>query len=155
MSQSNEFTDRVRDNPLSGRPYSQILLDSNFVIALLRKHRDLEDEIKAEVRGKIAIVVLDLVVWELERLARTRTSATATWAKASLAFLSRRNYPIAEHKPGPSDVDASLIAFALTEKIPTAIATIDRELKSALDALGIPSILPRTRHGLVADGSLI
>ena len=82
-------TDRVRDNPLSGRLYSQILLDSNFIIALLRKHRDLEDEIKAEIRGKIAIVVLDLVIWELERLARTRTSAVATWAKASLAFLSR------------------------------------------------------------------
>ena len=145
-------TNRVRDNTLSGRPYSQILLDSNFIIALLRKHRDLEDEIKAEVRGKIAIVVLDLVIWELERLARTTTSATATWAKASLAFLSKRNYAIAEHKPGPSDIDASLIAFALTEKIPTAIATIDRELKSALDSLGIPSILPRTSHGLVAEG---
>src|SRR6184192_787850 len=122
---------RVRDNPLSGRPYSQILPDSNFVIALLRKHRDLEDEIKAEVRGKIVIVVLDLVIWELERLARTRSSATATWAKAGLAFFSRRNYPIAEHKPGPSDVDASLIAFALTEKIPTAIATIDREASTS------------------------
>ena len=145
-------TNRVRDNTLSGRPYSQILLDSNFIIGLLRKHRDLEDEIKAEVRGKIAIVVLDLVIWELERLARTTTSATATWAKASLAFLSKRNYAIAEHKPGPSDIDASLIAFALTEKIPTAIATIDRELKSALDSLGIPSILPRTSHGLVAEG---
>ena len=145
-------TNRVRDNPLSGRPYFQILLDSNFIIALLRKRRDLEDEIKAEVRGKIAIVVLDLVIWELESLARTRTSATATWAKAGLAFLSERNYPIAEHKPGPSDVDASLIVFALMDKIPTAIATIDRELKSALDSLGIPSILPRTRHGLVADG---
>ena len=145
-------TNRVRDNPLSGRPYFQILLDSNFIIALLRKHRDLEDEIKAEIRGKIAIVVLDLVIWELERLARTATSATATWAKASLAFLSKRNYAIAEHRPGPSDVDASLIVFALTEKIPTAIATIDRELKSALDALGIPSILPRTSHGIVAEG---
>ena len=145
-------TDRVRDNPLSGRPYFQILLDSNFIIALLRKHRDLEDEIKAEIRGKIAIVVLDLVIWELERLARTRSSATATWAKASLTFLSSRNYAIAEHKPGPSDVDASLIAFALTEKIPTAIATIDRELKSALDSLGIPSLLPRTSHGIVAKG---
>ena len=152
MSQSNEFTDRVRDNPLSGRPYFQILLDSNFIIALLRKHRDLEDEIKAEIRGKIAIVVLDLVIWELERLARTATSATATWAKASLAFLSKRNYAIAEHRPGLSDVDASLIVFALTEKIPTAIATIDRELKTALDSLGIPSILPRTSHGIVAEG---
>jgi len=145
-------TYRVRDNPLSGSPYSQILLDSNFVIALVRKHRDLEDEIRAEIRSKIAIVLLDLVIWELERLARATSSATATWAKAGLAFLSTRNYPIAEHKPGPSDVDASLIAFALTEKIPTGIATIDRELKRALDALGIPSILPRTSHGLVADG---
>ncbi len=152
MGLSTKKDYRFRDNPLSGRLYSQILLDSNFIIALLRKHRDLEDEIKAEVRGKIAIVVLDLVIWELERLARTTTSATATWAKASLAFLSKRNYAIAEHKPGPSDIDASLIAFALTEKIPTAIATIDRELKSALDSLGIPSILPRTSHGLVAEG---
>ena len=106
----------------------------------------------ARTGGGLTGKVLDLVIWELERLARTTTSASATWAKASLAFLSKRNYAIAEHKPGPSDVDASLIAFALTEKIPTAIATIDRELKSALDSLGIPSLLPRTSHGIVAEG---
>jgi rRNA-processing protein FCF1 len=119
-------------------------------MAMLRQHRDLDDEIKAEIPGRITIVVLDLVVLELERLARSATAATATWARASLVFLSQRKYLIAEHKPGPSDVDASLIGYAITEKIPTAIATIDRELKRALDSLGIRSILPRTRHGLVA-----
>ncbi len=95
--------------------------------------------------------MLDLVILGLERLSRKKSSTIGKWANASLALLHQRDYPIAEHRSGPSDIDACLVAFALTEKIPTAIATLDRELRTALGALGIPTVRPRTRYGLLAD----
>ena len=120
-------------------------------MSLLRQHRDFEEEIKAAIPGEVRIVTLDLIILELERLARKKSSTIGRWANTSLAFLRERNYPVTEHKPGPSDIDASLIAFALTEKTPTAIATLDRELRTALRALRIPTIRPRARYGLLAD----
>jgi rRNA-processing protein FCF1 len=120
-------------------------------VSLLRQHRDFEEEIKAAIPGEVRIVTLDLIILELERLARKKSSTIGRWANTSLAFLRERNYSVAEHKPGPSDIDASLIAFALTEKTPTAIATLDRELRTALGAFGIPIIRPRARYGLLAD----
>lgn len=141
--------DRVRDPPLSSKAYTQIVLDTNFIISMLRQHRDLEEEIKTAIPGGTRTVVLDLVVLELERLARG-SGNVRTWANAALAYLAKGNFSIVEHRPGPTDVDASLVQFALSEKTPTAIATIDRQLRVALDSFDIPAISPRARFGLIA-----
>jgi rRNA-processing protein FCF1 len=118
---------------------------------LLRQHRDLEAEIRTAVPGPLKIVVLDLVLLELERLTRKGSANVRTWANAALDFLSKRNYPIIEHKPGPTDVDASLVQFALAEKMPTAIATIDGELRETLESFNIPTIWPKARYGLITE----
>ncbi len=101
--------------------------------------------------GNVKILVLDLVIFELERLARRASAKTHAFASASLDFLKKRKFPIIEHKPGPTDVDAAQIACALTEKILTGIATVDRELRSALASQDVPVIYPKTRRGLVAS----
>jgi rRNA-processing protein FCF1 len=111
----------------------------------------MEAEIRTAVAGPVKIVVLDLVLLELERLARRGSNNVRTWANAAIDFLSKRNYAIIEHRQGPSEVDVSLAEFALTEKTPTAIATIDRELRKALESLGIPAISPRANYGLIAE----
>jgi rRNA-processing protein FCF1 len=98
------------------------------------------------------MVVLDSVILELERLARKGTGTARTWANAALAFLAKGNYPIVENRPGPPDVDASLIQFALGEKTSTAIATIDRQLRTVLEVFSIPVISPRVRYGLIVKG---
>jgi rRNA-processing protein FCF1 len=117
---------------------------------MLKQHRDPEEEIKAELLGNAKILVLDLVIFELERLARKASAKTHAFASASLDFLEKRKLPIIEHKPGPTDVDAAQIACALTEKTLTGIATVDRELRSALASQDVPVIYPKTRRGLVA-----
>jgi rRNA-processing protein FCF1 len=116
---------------------------------MLKQHRDLEAEIKTTIPGPTRAVVLDLVVLELERLARG-SGNVRTWANSALAFLAKSNYSVVEHRPGPADVDASLVQFALGEKTPTAIATIDRQLRVVLDSFDIPAISPRARYGLIA-----
>src|SRR5437660_1770656 len=87
-------------------------------------------------------------------------SATATWtaypsihgfASARLGFLEKRRIPVIEHKAGPTNINGTLIACALTEKTPTSIATVDRALRSALASQDVPVIYPRTRRGLVAE----
>jgi rRNA-processing protein FCF1 len=118
---------------------------------MLKQHRDSEEEIRTAVPGNVKILVLDLVIFELERLARSASAKTHAFAGASLDFLEKRKFPIIEHKPGPTDVDAAQIACALTEKILTGIATVDRELRSALASQDVPVIYPKTRRGLVAS----
>lgn len=109
------------------------------------------EEIRTAVTGNVKILVLDLVKFELERLARKASSKTHALASYSLEFLEKRKLPGIEHKPGPTDVDAALIASALTEKILTGIATVDRELRSALASQDVPVIHPKARRGLVAE----
>ncbi len=118
---------------------------------MLRQHRDLEAEVKTDVSGSVRIVVLDWVVLELERLARKGPARTRTWANTALTLLKQRNYPIVEHRPGPADVDASLVQFALTEKLPTAIATIDKQLRTVLDVFSIATIRPKAKYGLMTS----
>jgi rRNA-processing protein FCF1 len=103
------------------------------------------------VPGPVKIVVLDLVLLELERLARKGSAGVRTWANVAIDFLGKRNYPIVEHRPGPSDVDVSLAQFALAEKTSTAVATLDGELRNALESFGISTISPKARYGLIAS----
>jgi rRNA-processing protein FCF1 len=133
------------------RPSIQILLDTSFLITMLKQHRDPQEEIRAELPGNVKILVLDLVLFELERLARKGSAKSHAFASASLDFLEKRKFPVVEHKPGPSDVDAALIACSLSEREPTGIATVDRPLRSALASQDVPVIYPRTRRGLVAS----
>jgi rRNA-processing protein FCF1 len=118
---------------------------------MLKQHRDSEEEIRTAVTGNVKILVLDLVIFELERLARRASAKTHAFAAASLDFLEKRKFPVIQHKPGPTDVDAAQIACALTEKTLTGIATVDRELRSALASQDLPVIYPKTRRGLVAS----
>jgi rRNA-processing protein FCF1 len=129
----------------------QILLDTNFLLTMLKQHRDPIEEVRAEVPGNVKILVPDIVVFELQRLARRASAKAQGFARASLDFLSKRKLSVIEHKPGPTDVDAALIAWALTEKTPTGIATIDKAIRSALASLDVPVIYPRARLGLVVE----
>jgi rRNA-processing protein FCF1 len=116
---------------------------------MLRQHRDPQEEIMAELPRNVKILILDLVILELERLARKASAQTHAFAKASLDFLEKRKLSVIEHKPGPSEVDAALVACALTQKSRTGVATVDRALRSALASQDVPVIYPRTRRGLV------
>jgi len=133
------------------RPSVQILLDTSFLLTMLKQHRDPMEEIRAEVPGSVRVLILDLVIYELERLARRASAKTQAFARASLDFLDKRKIPVIEHKPGPSDVDAALIACSQTEREPTGIATVDRALRFALASQDVPVIYPKARRGLVAQ----
>lgn len=129
-----------------------VIIDSSFVLSLVRQRRDPGQEILDAIPRKASIRLLDLIALEIERLARKGTATTRTWARTSLTLMEKRGYPILEHKAGPADVDSSLISFVVSEKVPTAVATVDKELATALKSFGIPVIRPRSRHGVVVEG---
>lgn len=116
---------------------------------MLKEHRDLEEEIRDVVSGPMTICMMDRVMFELEHLARTKSSKAGALAEASIALVKKRNYPVLESGNGPSDVDTAFIAFVLAEKGPTAVATVDRRLREALTAQGIPTVYPKAGSGLV------
>jgi len=141
----------ARDHMREDKASVQVLLDTSFLLTMLKQRRDPIEEVRTEVRGNVQILIPEIVVFELQRLARKASGKTQGFARASLDFLSKRRLPVIEHKPGPTDVDAALIAWALTEKTPTGIATVDRGIRSALATLDVPVIYPRARSGLVVE----
>ena len=142
----------VPERSAGSRQSIQVLLDTSFILTLVKRHRDPWAEIRTLIRGRVRILVMELVQFELERLSRKSSGETRLWAKTSLELLAKRRPEIVEHKTGPSDVDSSLIAHALTERTLTAIATVDREMRTVLAAQDVPVISPRSRHGLMSNG---
>ena len=139
---------RVRDNSLKHGVTAQILLDTSFLLTMLRQHRDIDGEIRELVPGRVEISLLDRVIFELERINRTKSSVTGALADASLELAKKRNFQILETWPGPTDVDTALIAFALARRETTMVATVDKQLGQALVVQGIPTIYPRRGKGL-------
>ena len=121
---------------------------------MLNQHRDLEEEIRDIIQRRFRIQILDRVIFELERLARTKSSKLGAIAKAGLELIAKKNYPIVENSLGCPDVDTCLIALALMEKKPVIVASVDRQLRESLASQGIPTLYPKTGRGLaISSGS--
>lgn len=132
---------------------TKVLLDSSFLLTMLKQHRDPEAEIRTALPRALEMVVMDLILLEIERLARKGTSTPRRWANATLAHLEARKYRIEEHVQGPSDVDAILISSALSKREPVFVATVDSALGNSLRATGISVIMPRKSHGLLVNSN--
>lgn len=129
-----------------------ILLDSSFLLTVLRQRLDFEDQLRKLVKGKFQLVILDRVMFELGRLARKKSSITSGLARIAIELVEKRKYSILETSDGPSDVDSSLIATALAQRQPVAVATVDAQMRKALELQNIATISPRSRTGLILSG---
>jgi rRNA-processing protein FCF1 len=109
---------------------------------------DFEEHLGKILGRNYQIVILDRIRSELGRIGRTRSSKNSGHAMAALELIENRKYQIVETLDGPSDVDSSLIAYALVSRNDVAVATVDREIRSALELQHVPIITPRARQGL-------
>ena len=132
-----------------------ILLDSSFLLTVLRQRLDFEDQLRKLVKGKFQLVILDRVIFELGRLARKKSSITSGLASIAIELVEKRSYTILETSNGPSDVDSALIATALAQRQPVAVATVDAQMRNALQLQNIAAISPRRRTGLTLSGRSI
>ena len=125
-----------------------VILDSSFLLYALKEHMEFDEEIRSAITGPLQTATLDLVRFELERLARSSTK-TGGLARLALDQLANKHVRLIETLAGPREVDTAIICAALSERSPVAVATVDRILKGVLTKAGISTISPRFRRLMV------
>ncbi len=128
-----------------------MVLDSSFLISMLKERRDIRDEVRDAVHGPIDLVCLDLVVCELARLARKGSSETSRMARLGLDNLGKWKIREVPAPFGPRDVDLAITIYALVQKTRTVVATADKMLLEMLSKNGIQSVRPRSKSGLISS----
>ena len=118
---------------------------------MLNEHRDIMDEIRSTIDGRVEMVMLDLVKYELARLYRAGTSDSSKIAGLVLDSLVSWKVRVVEAPYGPRDVDLVMTIYALTEKSRVIVATVDENLLHALTSNRVPSLRPRHQSGLLAS----
>ena len=123
-----------------------VILDTSFILSMLRNHREFDDGIRDSAGGPIRIVTSDGVFMELQRLARSGDFNVAGLAKVALLSLERRGITIQETHPSTPNVDTSILVLSLEDRGRVEVATADSRLRHALFKLGVTAICPR-KHG--------
>ncbi len=123
-------------------------MDTSFLLYMLREHTEFDEKIRQAVPGPIKIATIDLVRFELERLARIRASTSGGLSKLALDQLDRKNVRVIGTLTG-TGADMAIIAAALSERGPVTVATVDRSLRENLAKVGISTLYPRSHRGLI------
>ncbi len=130
-------------------PTLTVLVDTSFLLTMLKGHRNFAHEIKKLATGTMRVVTTDRVILELQRLARRGTFRTSGLAEIALETLEKEGTPIAGWSPDIPDVDTSIVAAALAGRGEVIVATMDRKLRDTLSKHRLRVILPHGRHGLI------
>jgi rRNA-processing protein FCF1 len=118
---------------------------------MLKEHRDIREEVREIVHGPVDLVCVDLVIYELARLARKGSSETSRTARLVLDNLQRWKIREVPAPFGPRDVDLVITIYALAQKTRTVVATADKELLEMLSINKIQTVRPRNQSGLISS----
>lgn len=118
---------------------------------MLKEHRGIREELRDTVHGPIDLVCLDLVVYELARLARKGSSETSRTARLVLDNLQKWKTREVPAPFGPRDVDLAMTIYALVQKTRTVVATADKILLEMLSKNRVQSVRPRSKSGLISS----
>lgn len=102
-----------------------IILDTNFIIEVLKNKIDLKGELSRICNFPFKILVLDKIKDELENIIKKQGGKNKELAKLALSYI--KNLEIVETKDG--NVDGILIELSKDN----IIATQDKQLKSRLE----------------------
>ncbi|HVM45056.1 MAG TPA: hypothetical protein VM582_03885, partial [Candidatus Thermoplasmatota archaeon] len=132
----------------SGRsPPSVVILDSNALMMQFQFHIDIEKEVNRLLGGNYQMVVPQIVVDELHRLAKEGAQKEA--AEARMAIELAKTFQIVE---SPGDGDTGILRVA--EKMNAVVVTNDKRLRAQLRAKGLPNIYMRSRAFLTIEGHI-
>lgn len=121
----------------------KVILDSNFLIDILRFKLDL-DNIK-EICGRCELIVFDSVVDELEKISKSK-GKNGQYARLALKILKLKNIKIL--KIEGKDVDETILNFVNRDMV---VATNDRELRKKLKVKDIKTIYIRNKKRMVME----
>ncbi len=117
---------------------------------MLREHRDPKSEIRSTLAGPVELICLDLVIHELERLARSGENTGAKMSRVARDMISESMTEM-QAPFGPRDVDLSIVIFALEDRGRVVVATLDKALLETCSKNSIPWLRPRNQSGLIAS----
>ncbi len=134
---------------MKSSPSRTIVLDTSFILSMLRDHREFDTEIHDSVREPLRLTTTDGVIMELQSLARRGDFTRAGLAKTALSVLEKRRILVQETLPSTPNVDIGVLTLALGDRGKIEVATVDLRLRRALFKLGISTIYPRRHTGVV------
>ncbi len=118
---------------------------------MLKERRDIRGEVRDAVHGPVDLVCLDLVIYELARLARKGSSETSRTARLILDNLDKWKIREVPAPFGPRDVDLAMTIYALVQKTRSVVATADKMLLEMLSKNRLQSVRPRNKSGLISS----
>lgn len=134
--------------PATGRsPPSVVILDSNALMMQFQFHIDIEKEVNRLLGGNYRMVVPQIVVDELSRIAKEGAQKEAT--EARMAAELAKTFDVVE---SPGDGDTGILRLA--EKINAVVVTNDKKLRAQLRAKDIANIYMRSRAFLTIEGHI-
>jgi rRNA-processing protein FCF1 len=128
-------------------PPSTVILDSNALMMQFQFHIDIEKEVNRLLGGNYTMVVPQIVVDELGRLAKEGAMKEA--AEARMAIELAKTFDVVE---SPGDGDTGILRAA--ERLNAIVVTNDKRLRAQLRAKDIPNIYMRSRAFLTIDGHI-
>ncbi len=124
----------------------KIIFDTNFCMVPFEFKVDIIDELNRIIPEKFTIVIPDLVIDELRKIAEGK-GKRAIAARSALEFVNKFRIERVEKR---GDVDTSIVYYAKENGY--ALATQDKEMKKLARKLGIPIITMRQKKYLTYDG---
>ena len=128
-------------------PPSSVILDSNALMMQFQFHIDIEREVNRLLGGNYRMVVPQIVLDELQRLAKEGAQKEAT--EARMAAELARTFDVVE---SPGDGDTGILRLA--ERLNAVVVTNDKTLRARLRAKDIPNIYMRSRAFLTIEGHI-
>lgn len=134
--------------PEAGKsPPRVVILDTNALMMQFQFHVDIEREVRRILNFNYEIVIPEIVVHELERLAKDGNGKEQ--GEARMAAELARTFKVV---PSPGDGDTGLLRLA--EKLNAVVVTNDKVLRARLRAKDIPNIYMRSRAFLTIEGHI-
>ncbi len=124
----------------------KIIFDTNFCMVPFEFKVDIIDELNRIMPEKFTIIIPDLVIDELRKIAEGSGKKTIA-ARSALEFVKGFQIERVEKR---GNVDTSIVYYAKEKGY--ALATQDKEMKKLARKLGVPIITMRQKKYLIYDG---
>ena len=124
----------------------KIVFDTNFCMVPFEFKVDVIDELNRIMPEKFEILIPNLVIQELQKIANG-TGKRAIAARSALEFVKDFKKVEVEKR---GSVDRSIVLYAKENGY--ILATQDKEMKRLAKSLGVPTITMRQKKYLIYDG---
>jgi len=124
----------------------KIILDTNFLVSIVRFKVDLFSELRRICDFKYAVCIVDGIINELEKLIETGKPKDKIAARISLELIRKKKIQITKISPKNKRVkNVDLLILNLIKEGNFIVATQDKELKREIRKKGVPLIVLRQK----------